>query len=87
VTVDVRFSSVDIIGKLRDGLYELPEGATVATLIDAAQREAAQSVPGYALTGEQKENFVFVLDNSPAAYDTGLHDGGKLRVMFKVMGG
>jgi hypothetical protein len=82
MTVHARFSSNDVAGKLRDGAYELPEGATVAALVELAQRES-----GYELSEEQKDNFVFVFDNSPASYETGLRDGGKLRVLFKITGG
>jgi len=80
--VEAKFSSSNIAGKLRDGAYELPEGATVAELIEAAQSES-----GYMLTEEDKETLVFIFNNSPASYDTGLCHGGKLRVLFKVMGG
>ena len=82
MTIEARFNSHDLIGKLRDGAYELPDGATVATLMDIAQREA-----NVELTEQQKKNFVFVFDNSPALYDTELREGGKLRVMFKLLGG
>ena len=82
MTVEVRFNSSSIAGKLRDGAYELPEGATVAALMEAAQREA-----GYVLSEEQKDSCVFVFNNSPAFYDTELYNDGKLRVMFRILGG
>ena len=82
MNIEVRFNSSSIAGKLRDGAYEAPEGATVASLLEQAQSEA-----GYTLTEEQKESCVFVFNNSPAFYDTELSDGGKLRVMFKILGG
>ena len=82
MTIQARFDSNDLRGKLRDGAYELPDGATVTTLMDAAQSEA-----GVEITEEQKSNFIFVFDNNSAQYDTKLFDGGKLRVMFKLFGG
>ena len=82
MTIEARFKSNDLAGVLRDGAYELPEGATVATLMEAAQREA-----GVKLTEQQNDSYVFVFDNCPASYETRLHDGGKLRVMFKILGG
>ena len=82
MTIEMRFNSSSIAGKLRDGPYELPDGATVADAVELAQAEA-----GYRLTEEQKNSCVFVFDNSPAFYGTGLSDGGKLRVMFKILGG
>ena len=80
--VQARFNSSDLVGKLRDGEYELPEGATVAALMEEASREA-----GLELTEQQRNNYVFVYDNSPAFYTTELRDGNKLRVMLKVLGG
>ena len=82
MVIQARFDSNDIRGKLRDGAYELPDDATVATLMEAAQSEA-----GLEISEEQKSNFVFVFDNSPAQYETKLFGGGKLRVMFKLLGG
>ncbi|MCL2124811.1 MAG: hypothetical protein FWH33_02345 [Oscillospiraceae bacterium] len=82
MTIEARFNSHDLIGKLRDGAYDLPDGATVAAFMEAAQREA-----GIELSEQQMESFVFVFNNSPAAYDTVLSGGGKLRVMFKLLGG
>ena len=80
--IEAKFISSDIAGKLRDGAYELIDGATVASLMDAALLEA-----GLELTEQQRSNFVFVFDNAPAFYDTKLYDGGTLRVLFKIMGG
>lgn len=82
MTIEARFLSNDIAGKLRDGAYELPEGSTVAALMDAAYGES-----GLDASDEQKTNFVFVYNNSPAQADTCLQDGGKLRVLFKITGG
>jgi hypothetical protein len=82
MTIDVKFSSTDIAGKLRDGAYELPDDATIATLMDFALRES-----GYEMPDEQRREFVFILDNSPAYYDTKLRHGAKLRVLFRITGG
>ena len=82
MTIEARFLSNDIAGKLRDGQYELPDDATVGTLMETAVNEANLD-----LTEDQKNSYVFVLDNSPAFYQTKLNDGGKLRVMFKILGG
>lgn len=82
MTNEVRFLSNDIAGKLRDGAYELPEGSNVAALMDLAYSEA-----GIDVSDEQKINFVFVYNNSPAQADSRLEDGGRLRVLFKITGG
>ena len=82
MTIEARFSSSNITGKLRDGAYELPDGATVTALIEAAQQES-----GFELSEDQKNSLVFVFNNSPASFDSKLTDGGKLRILFKVAGG
>ena len=78
----VRFSSADIAGKLRDGVYELQDGATVATLMETALQES-----GYDMPEQKRSDFVFVFNNSPAQYESELSNGGKLRVLYKVTGG
>ena len=82
MTIFVRFTNGEICDRLRGGVYELPDGATVATLMAAAQSEA-----GLELSDRQTDSLVFVFDNSPATGDTALRDGGKLRVMNKILGG
>ena len=82
MTNEVRFFSNDIAGKLRDGVYELPEGSTVAALMEAAFCEAGLDVPV-----NRRTDFVFIYNNSPAQADTCLQDGGKLRVLYKISGG
>ena len=82
MTIEARFNSSSIAGRLRDGEYELPDGATVAAFMELAQSEA-----GYMLSEEQKDSCVFLFNNSPAFFDTELHGPGKLRVMFKILGG
>ena len=80
--IEVKFNSSELSEKLRSGAYDLPEGSTVASLIELAQREA-----GYEMTKELEDNLVFLYDNRHAALDTKLGQNGKLRVLHKVLGG
>ena len=82
MTIQAKFSSSELAGKLRDGAYDMPDGASVKMLMDEAQRET-----GFILTADQVESCVYVFDNSPATKETPLYDGGKLRVLFKILGG
>lgn len=82
IKIDVVFNNSELAGKLRRGVYELPEGSTVAALMAEAQNEAA-----YVISQELTDNIVFLFDNRHAAFDTELKDGGKLRVLHKVLGG
>jgi cytochrome c-type biogenesis protein CcmH/NrfF len=75
-------SDAELAGDMRDGFYEVPEGATVTTLMDAAQREA-----GRTLSEEIKKSFVFLANSKPAQWETVLKDGDKVRVLYKILGG
>ena len=82
MTVEAKFNNTELAGKLRDGPYELPETATVATLLETAQREA-----NHELTQQQKNSLVFIYNNAHATYDTELQHGGKLRILHLILGG
>lgn len=79
---EVKFSVRDLAGDMRDGAYEIPEGATVEKLLADAQHEA-----GRLLSEEVKKSFVFLVNSRPAAWETVLHEGDKVRVLYKILGG
>ena len=82
MTVGVRFSVRDLVGDMRDGAYELPEGATVDGLIEASQKEV-----GKILDENVKKSFIFLVNSKPADWGTVLRDGDKVRVLYKILGG
>lgn len=80
--VEANFYCPDIIGELRSGDYELPEGADIAALFHTAQTEAGVSYE------EDIKNFLNLMVNyKKADWDTVLHDRDVLRVLFKIYGG
>lgn len=79
---EIKFSVRDLVGNMRDGFYELPEGITVADLIEVSSAEA-----GKVLSKEVKESFVFLVNSRPAQWETVLKDGDKVRVLYKILGG
>jgi sulfur carrier protein ThiS len=79
---EILFSAKDLVGNLRDGAYELPENASVAQLIEAAERGAGEK-----LSGEVRENLIFLVNSRPAGWDTVLREGDRVRVLFKILGG
>jgi molybdopterin converting factor small subunit len=79
---EIKFSVRDLVGDMRDGFYEVAEGATVTALMDAAQKEA-----GRTLSEEVKKSFVFLVNSKPAQWETVLKDGDKVRVLYKILGG
>ena len=82
MVVEAKFKGCDPSGRLRDGAYELPEGATVAMLIESAQRES-----GGEYSKEWLDDVKFLVDNRPAVIGTVLADGSVLRVIYTILGG
>lgn len=82
MTVTIKFSVRELVGNMRDGAYEIPEGATISGLLETAQKEA-----GTILSEEVKNSFVFLVDSRPAQWETVLKDGDKVRVLYKILGG
>lgn len=79
---EIKFSVRDLVGDMRDGLYEIPDGSTVNGLLEAAQKEA-----GRTLSEEVKMSFVFLVNSRPAQWETIVNDGDKVRVLYKILGG
>lgn len=67
---------------LRAGDYELPEGTTVAGLIEAAEREA-----GITLPDGNKKVLLFLMNGKPVKRETVLHDGDAVKVLKQLVGG
>jgi hypothetical protein len=42
--VEIKFSVRDLVGDMRDGFYNAPDGATVETLLDIAQEEVGMTL-------------------------------------------
>ncbi len=79
---EVKFSVRDLVGDMRDGIYEIPDGSTVNALLEAAQNEVSK-----ALSEEVKQSFVFLVNSRPAQWETIMHEGDKVRVLYKILGG
>ena len=82
ITIHIKIYCREIVKGLEDGDYELPDGATVNDALIEAQRKA-----GARLSDGAKNSIVFLLDGRPAELGTPLSDGGKLRILQKVLGG
>jgi molybdopterin converting factor small subunit len=80
--VEVKFSVRDLVGNMRDGAYDIPEGTTVADLIEISRKEV-----GKVLSEDVKKSFIFLVSSKPAAWETVLKDGDKVRVLYKILGG
>lgn len=82
MTIEIKFSVRDLIGDMRNGLYDMPDGSTVEGVMDVAQKEV-----GKTLSAEIKKSFVFLVNSRPASWETVLQDGDKVRVLYKILGG
>jgi molybdopterin converting factor small subunit len=82
MNVTIKYSVRDLVGDMRDGAYELPEGTDIDGLILSSQKEV-----GKVLSEEVKNSFVFLVNSRPAQWDTVLKDGDKVRVLYKILGG
>jgi sulfur carrier protein ThiS len=82
MTVELKLNVRSFVGDMRDGAYEVPEGATAANLLSAAEREN-----GITLSDEVKDNFSYIVNRKPARAETVLRAGDVVRVLYKVFGG
>jgi molybdopterin converting factor small subunit len=80
--VFVKYSVREMVGDLRDGFYQLPEGSVISDLIEASSREA-----DIMLNEETKRSIIFLVNNRPAFWDTALKQGDSIRVLYKIIGG
>ncbi len=80
--VEVKYSVRDLVGDMRDGAYDIPEGTTVAGLIEASRKEV-----GKTLAEAVKKSFIFLVNSKPATWETILQEGDKVRVLYKILGG
>jgi len=82
ITIHLKIYCREIVKGLRDGDYELPDGATVNDALAEAQRKS-----GVTLSDGAMNSVVFLLDGRAAGPDAPLIDGGKLRILQKILGG
>ena len=80
--IEARFVCSEIIGPLRNGDYELPEGAVISDLINQSRAECPEQVPDSRL-----DYLIFMRNGKPANLNTELADGDKVHILRKIVGG
>jgi hypothetical protein len=80
--IDARVTCKDIVGPLREGDYELPEGATAEDALKAFFAEAKRE-----MNPDLPNQIVFLINYKRAQPGQVMHDGDKLRLLYKIMGG
>ena len=82
MNIDLKFICRDLVGNLRDGIYEVPDAVTVKDLVDVSCNEADRE-----LSESVKDHLIFLVNSKPAKWETTLTDGDKVRVLYKIVGG
>ncbi len=80
--IKVHFNCPEILGSMKNGEYEIPEGATVRDLFLVCQRQNDFTVK------EEHVKWLLVLaDGKQAKWDAVLSDGGSVHIIRGIMGG
>ncbi|MBR6259597.1 MAG: MoaD/ThiS family protein [Oscillospiraceae bacterium] len=79
--INVHFYCSRIVGKAREGEYEVPEGADIAAVMQAAADENGTFIEDY------MKYLTFVRNSKAAPADTVLSDGDRLTVLMQAYGG
>ena len=80
--VEAKFLCAEIVGPLRSGPYDIPEGSKVSDLLKTGltqfQDRSYENV---------KDMLIFLRNGKPAQLDTKLDEGDIVHILLKVFGG
>jgi len=83
--VFIEFSHVEmIVGDLRSGDYELPEGASLDDLLDAAEKESGRKIT---VLNWKEDGLFYSCNKKYADTKTILKDGDRVKAMLKMLCG
>lgn len=80
--IEVRFLCPELVGKMKNGVYSVPDGSTIRDLFAACMREN-DFVPEQ----DYIKWLVLLADGRPAVWDTVLDQVSKVHVLRAVLGG
>ena len=80
--VDVTFICPEIVGPLRNGAYEVPEGTTISELLEISSSESSVK-----LSDTVTDYVIFLKNGKQVAADAALSGGDKVFVLRRVFGG
>ena len=80
--VEAKFVCAEIVGPLREGVYDVPEGATISDLLEISRAECADRLPV-----NREEQLMFLRNGMQAQLDTQLSPGDKVHFLRKIFGG
>ena len=80
--VEVKFICPELVGPLRSGAYEVPEGAAISDLLEISRSECAGRVPETV-----SDQLLYLVNGKSAQQDARLSGGDMVYVLRKVYGG
>ena len=80
--VEAKFICAEIVGPLRNGTYEIPEGSTVSDLLEHCRAECGDCPPK-----SWASQLMFLRNGKQAQPDTLLCAGDKVHFLRKIFGG
>ena len=80
--VEAKFICPEIVGPLRDGNYEIPEGASISELLEISRAECPDSIPG-----DVEAVLMFLKNGKQAQLDTKLSEGDRIHYLRRIFGG
>ena len=81
MTVTARFMCPELVGNLKSGPYEVPEGSSPAQVLAQVRRQAGLEA------AQLTESMLFLRNGRPAMADTVLQDGDQVFFLRKLYGG
>ena len=80
--VEIKYVCSVILGPLRSGPYEIPEGSKISDLL----KTGLAKHPGRSYE-DVKDMLIFLRNGKPALPDTALNEGDNVHMLLKVFGG
>ena len=80
--IEAKFICPEIVGPLRSGAYEVPEGAAISDLLAISRAEHYGQAPECG-----KDFLLFLRNGKPAQVDTKIAPGDKIHILREVFGG
>jgi len=80
--VEAKFICPEIVGPLRDGLYDVADGATIADLLDASRAECPDCPPK-----SWASQLMYLKNGMLAQSYTSLDEGDRIHFLRRVFGG
>ena len=82
VKIQVYFVCQEVVGDMKDGIYEVAEGSTIRDLFSVCEKEN-----NIFIKDEYRQWLVFLADGKQAQWDTVLHKVNTVHIIRAAVGG